>query len=64
MKWFKHDQPPTEGTRARIEAEKSLERTRAETPDYRELAARLRELRERNHFGAAVAATFRGEESR
>jgi hypothetical protein len=47
-------------TLARIRAERELERTRQETPLYRELAESLRELRERNNFAAAIETSFRG----
>lgn len=50
----------SEATIARIRAERELERTRQETPLYRELAESLRELRERNNFAAAIETSFRG----
>lgn len=51
----------SEATRARKAAEQALEQTRAQTPKYRALGESLRELREANHFAAAIAASIRGE---
>lgn len=45
-----------EARRAREQAEKRLEQTRAETPFYAALGASLKQLQERNHF----AETFKG----
>lgn len=61
MKLFKrhHDERVTEATVAREQAERELERIKAETPMYAALGQRLRELRERNHFADSIAATFR-----
>lgn len=52
--------PTSEATRARQRAERDLLATRAKTPMYRDLAASLREIRERNNFAAAIETSFRG----
>ena len=62
----KHEEPPkrgkpSEATRARIQAERDLEETRAEAQHYRDLGNRLRELRERNHIAESLIHAFRGE---
>lgn len=65
MRWpWSHKQrtpPPAvvQARQAREEAERDLERVRAETPMYRALGESLRELREKNHFALAFEATFR-----
>lgn len=45
---------------SRLRAQANLDATRAETPKYEALGARLRELRERNNFAAAIERSFRG----
>jgi len=60
VRWRRH-RPDSEATKARKRAERALEQTRAETPTYQALGDSLRELREANHFAAAIAATIRGE---
>jgi hypothetical protein len=60
MKW-RRNPGPSEATRAREKAERDLDAVRAETPMYRALGERLREIREKNHLAEAVAATFRGD---
>lgn len=49
----------TPGTAARQRAEAELHLTRAQTRYYEELANRLKQLRERNHFGDAIGDVFR-----
>lgn len=61
MKWWRRDRAPSEATRAREQAEAALARTRSETHTYRAIGDSLRDLREKNHFAEAIAATFRGE---
>ena len=57
----KHPSPgKSEATEALIRAERALEAARSETPKHRALADRLRELRERNNFAAAIETSFRG----
>lgn len=48
--WRRRRREPTEAELARRRAELELERTRQETPQYVELAAKVREIRERNHL--------------
>lgn len=50
----------TGGEFAREEAERELERVRAETPYYEGLGRDLRYLRERNHIAEHLRATIRG----
>lgn len=57
----KHD-PASESTRARQRAELELEKTRRQTDAIAQFAARMRELRERNHFAEAITATIRGHQ--
>lgn len=53
---------PSKATLERIQAEKDLERAKAATPAYRELAQSLIEVQRRNHLGASIADIFRGEQ--
>lgn len=56
-KWWKpwHREPPvTEGTLARVEAEKRLEEHIAQREEVREVAGSLRALRLRNHFSEQI----------
>ena len=65
--WWKrqpHAEPDPEARQARIEAERDLERRRAETSRVQAMTENWRRIRERNHFAAAIEATFRGEGSR
>lgn len=51
----------TGGAQARKQAERDLERTRAETEKYATLAEDLREIRQRNHLAIAfIHAAARG----
>lgn len=50
---------PSEAHRARMEAERSLAETRAETPLYKALGDSLRQLRTDNHFADHIANSFR-----
>lgn len=61
MRILRRRRGESEATRARKAAERALEETRAETPQYRALGESLRELREANHFALAIRASFRGE---
>lgn len=54
-----HDPDLEAAKRSRKQAEEDLERTRKETPAYEALAERFRNMRQENHFGAAIAHTFR-----
>ena len=55
------EQPnPQQARQELAEDVKRLEETRAETPKYVALGRSLREIRERNHLGEAIAHTFRG----
>lgn len=49
----------TEGTLARIKAERELAETVAQTPYYEGLGRELRALRERNHIADRIRATIR-----
>ena len=60
MKWSRST-GPSEATQAREKAERDLEAVRAQTPMYRALGERLRQIREQNHLAEAVAQTFRGD---
>lgn len=51
-----------ESTQARQRAEVELEKVRSDTVAVAQFAARLRELRERNHFAEAITATIRGHQ--
>ena len=58
--WRNRNQRRLEEARAaREKAEQALELTKAQTRAFEELADSLRDLRERNHFGAAIAEAFR-----
>ena len=57
-----HQQPDTEATRSRIEAEASLERAKARTPQVRELARSLVEIQRKNHLGEHIASIYGGTE--
>lgn len=59
----RHERPPSEATAARQKAEQDLNNIRAETPRIRALAESLRDLRQNNHFAAAIEQTFRGGRS-
>ncbi|WP_157550495.1 DUF7620 family protein [Nocardioides jensenii] len=58
--WKRRLGRPSEATEAREQAERDLEQAQAETPAIEALAARLRELREHNHFASAIATSFQG----
>ena len=60
MSLFGRRRGESEATKARKRAEVALAATRAQTPTYQTLGDSLRELRERNHYGDAIANTFRG----
>lgn len=60
LRFWRRERGPSEATLARQQAERDLEKTRAETDEYRALGERLRHQREANHFAAAIAATIRG----
>lgn len=49
---------PSEATLARMRAERALAQTRAQTPFYRALGARLRVLQERNHIAENFEHAF------
>lgn len=62
----KHEEPPSrvkpsEATRARIQAERDLEQTRAEAQHYRDLGKRLRDICRENHIAEALNHAFRGD---
>lgn len=59
----RHDERPSEATRAREKAEADLERIKAETSKYAALGAILRDIREVNHIRRDIRATFRGGEA-
>lgn len=61
LRWRRRTRPATEGTRARIKAERELEKTKAETPKYRALAESLVEIQRRNHLGMSAARVLRGD---
>lgn len=50
----------TEGTLARIKAERELAQTVAQTPYYEGLGRDLRTLRERNHIAEKIRMSLRG----
>ncbi|HJR90229.1 MAG TPA: hypothetical protein VJ782_08760 [Aeromicrobium sp.] len=52
----------SEATQARKRAERELERTRAQTPMYRDLGERIRELRKHNHLAEGLRALLLGEQ--
>lgn len=54
------DCQPSEATLARQRAEIELEKIKAETPAYENLAQRLKEIRERNNFAAAFRHSMSG----
>lgn len=56
----RRDIGPLEGERARIQAEKALDQTVAETPFYAALGESLRQLREENHFAQAIRDAMGG----
>jgi hypothetical protein len=64
MMWGKHkkdtDAPERDSEQARIEAEKNLERVKAQWPEVRDVSAKLRDLSRRNHFGDAIERIMRG----
>jgi hypothetical protein len=54
--WQRHKEPPvTEGTVARIQAERDLEEHKAQRVVVSEVATSLRGLRVRNHFSDRIA---------
>jgi hypothetical protein len=55
------DPRPSEATTARIQAERDLEATKAETPRYRGIAQRHMEIQRVNHLGLSAAKILRGE---
>ena len=59
--WRRRSHSPTEGTRARIKAERELQKTKAETPKYRALAESLAEIQRINHLGMNAARILRGD---
>lgn len=60
--WRKRQEitPDPAAHEARVQAEQDLERRRAETPRVLAMVENWRRIRERNHFGEAIEATFRG----
>lgn len=54
----KHDNLD-EARQARVQAERDLEATRAETPKYQALGRALHDLRESNHLAETLANAFR-----
>lgn len=52
---------PTEATRAREQAERDLERIKAQTHTYRELGQRMRQIRERNHLAELFEHAMKGK---
>ena len=60
--WQRRKSADTGGRRAREEAERSLERTRAETKKYAELGRDLREIRQRNHLAVTFIQAARGRD--
>ncbi len=61
--WRRRRQPSPETEAARdlaADAERSLERARADDDTVDAVAARLSELRERNHFGPMITNALRG----
>ena len=66
LPWHKHsdEKPdPQQARKALADEVKRLEQIRSETPLYKALGDSLREVRERNHLGEAIAHTFRGEKA-
>lgn len=62
LKWmFPRDirEVHTEGSEARVKAERELAQTVAQTPYYEGLGRELRALRERNHIADRIRATIR-----
>ena len=59
--WRRPHGQPSEATRARIEAERALERTKAETPKYREIGRAFIKYQQVNHLGMDAARMLRGE---
>lgn len=52
---------PSEATKAREQAEKALEETRAETPRFAAFARSFIEIQEVNHLGQTAAKVLRGD---
>lgn len=63
MRIFRRQRNTTaaEATRARIRAERELERVKSETPLYRELALALVRVQQRNNLADHAIQIFRGE---
>lgn len=64
MRWpWSRDEPraKSEATEAREKADDDLADAKALWPEVRRVSKSLRELREKNHFGASVAVLFRNE---
>lgn len=59
--WRPRPRCPTPGEQAKREAEAELEQVQERWPEVRERAESLRAGRERNGFGEAMLALFRGE---
>ena len=61
LRIFRHGRDAVaEATASRIRAEANLQAIRAETPKYRALGEALRAIREHNHLGESIEASFRG----
>lgn len=56
--WGKPD-ADTGGLEARRVSEQNLRAAQAQRPEVQRVASSLRDLRERNHFADALAATYR-----
>ena len=54
----------TEGTRARVEAERALEESKAQHEEAKEVSSRLRWLRIRNHFQEQIVDMIEGGRDR
>ena len=61
-RWFRRPPPPqpSDGTKAREQAERDLAAVRAETPYYQRLSRDLRTIRERNHLAEAFLSAAQG----
>jgi hypothetical protein len=60
--WNRRDERGSDGTAARIEATESLREAHERWPEVLKVAASLREVRERNHFGDRVRIIYQGRD--
>lgn len=59
--WHRREVLPSEATRSRMQAERDLEATKAETPKYRAIAEAFIEIQQTNHLGQRAVRVLRGE---